>query len=239
MKKNLIASALLILCFVGVNFAQEKTAENQFEFRGIVKDQNSAVFSGLPLYFKSKDKEDFVSTDLNGEFLIKLSPGNYEITVRETISETFKAYINIQENGLNPNHVEFVVETNSICCGTTSEKPYPKIIKLPKPPYPAAARAVRAAGEVVVEVKIDRQGKVISTKAVSGHPLLRAVSEKAAQQSLYEESENDEQREVKLTFVFLPGQNEKENIKRYSNPYRVEIIGEIEIILNTMDTKKS
>jgi outer membrane biosynthesis protein TonB len=33
---------------------------------------------------------------------------------------------------------------------------YPKLLSFPKPPYPAAARAVRATGEVVVLVKIDK-----------------------------------------------------------------------------------
>jgi len=235
MKNFLFAFLLLILCLVSTNFAQEKTVERQYELKGVVKDKDSAVFVGIPLFFKNNGEETFVSTDINGEFSIKLSPGNYEVTVRNTISETFRAYIFIQKNGLNPQNVEFIVETNPICCGTTAEKLYPKIIKLAKPPYPAAARAVRAVGEVVVEVKIDKEGKVISAKAVSGHPLLRTVSVQAANQSLFEESKDDEQRAVKLTYVFIPGQKEKENIKRYSNPYRVEVISVIEIINNTID----
>ena len=51
---------------------------------------------------------------------------------------------------------------------------------LPKPPYTAAAIAVKAEGEVTVQVTIDEEGKVISAKAVSGHPLLRQGSERAA-----------------------------------------------------------
>lgn len=53
-------------------------------------------------------------------------------------------------------------------------------ISLPKPPYPAAARAVRASGAVNVQVTIDEDGRVISASAVSGHPLLRGVAEQAA-----------------------------------------------------------
>ena len=225
--------ALFVLCFACANFAQKKSIENQFDLKGIVKAKDAAVFAGIPLFFTGNGKEDFVSTDINGEFSIKLSPGNYEVTVRKTLSETFKAYIFIQENGLNPQNVEFTIEPNPICCGTSSEKPYPKIVKLSKPPYPAAAQAVRATGEVVVEVKIDREGKVVEAKAVSGHPLLRVASVQAAKQSLFESSENDEQREVKLTFVFLKDLNEKEKIKRYSNPYRIEVIGEVFMIDST------
>lgn len=55
-----------------------------------------------------------------------------------------------------------------------------KATNLPKPPYPSAARAVRAAGAVNVQVTIDESGNVISVAAVSGHPLLRAAAEQAA-----------------------------------------------------------
>ncbi len=55
-----------------------------------------------------------------------------------------------------------------------------KATSLPKPPYPPAARAVRAAGAVSVQVLIDEDGRVVSANAVSGHPLLRAAAESAA-----------------------------------------------------------
>lgn len=53
-------------------------------------------------------------------------------------------------------------------------------ISLPKPPYPAAARAVRASGAVNVQVLISEDGAVMSANAVSGHPLLRQAAEQAA-----------------------------------------------------------
>jgi protein TonB len=55
-----------------------------------------------------------------------------------------------------------------------------KATSLPKPPYPAAARAVRAAGAVSVQVLISETGSVISANAVSGHPLLRPAAVSAA-----------------------------------------------------------
>src|SRR5688572_17061252 len=55
-----------------------------------------------------------------------------------------------------------------------------KATSLPKPPYPAAARAVRAAGAVSVQVLISETGGVISANAVSGHPLLRPAAVSAA-----------------------------------------------------------
>jgi periplasmic protein TonB len=64
---------------------------------------------------------------------------------------------------------------------------------LPKPPYPISAKAVGASGAVNVQVSIDENGNVTSARAVSGHPLLRAVSESAA-------------RNAKFTQTFLSGQ---------------------------------
>ncbi|MEO8648994.1 MAG: energy transducer TonB [Acidobacteriota bacterium] len=55
-----------------------------------------------------------------------------------------------------------------------------KATSLPKPPYPPAARAVRASGPVSVQVLIDESGNVVSASAVSGHPLLRAAAVAAA-----------------------------------------------------------
>ena len=76
-----------------------------------------------------------------------------------------------------------------------TEKPIPKTISggvvngkatnLVKPPYPAAAKAVRAAGAVNVQVTIDETGNVISASAVSGHPLLRAAAVQAARSSKF------------------------------------------------------
>jgi TonB family protein len=227
--------ALLILCLVTINFAQEKTAAKQYEFKGVVRDKNSTVFAGVPLFFKSEGGEKYVSTNINGEFVIQLSPGNYEVTVRKTLSENFKAYIVIKENALNPNNVEFIIENNPPCCASSDGKPYSPIVKLSTPLYPAAARAVHATGEVIVGVKIDQEGKVISTQVVSGHPLLRKAAELAATKFLFAAAESDEAREADLTFVFLLPPNGTESFKRYSNPYRIEIVGKSERIEYTVD----
>lgn len=53
-------------------------------------------------------------------------------------------------------------------------------IDLVKPEYPAAAKAVRAKGEVMVQVTIDGNGNVESAIATKGHPLLRKSAERAA-----------------------------------------------------------
>lgn len=60
-----------------------------------------------------------------------------------------------------------------------------KAISLPKPPYPPAARAVRASGAVNVEIMIDTEGNVIAANAVSGHPLLRQSAVTAARSAKF------------------------------------------------------
>jgi TonB family protein len=60
-----------------------------------------------------------------------------------------------------------------------------KAISLPKPVYPALARSARASGVVVVEVTVDEEGKVISGRALSGHPLLQAAAVEAAYQARF------------------------------------------------------
>ncbi|MGI8786547.1 MAG: TonB family protein [Pyrinomonadaceae bacterium] len=60
-----------------------------------------------------------------------------------------------------------------------------KATSLPKPPYPPAAKAVRASGAVTVQVTINEQGSVVSASAVSGHPLLRQAAEQAARQARF------------------------------------------------------
>ncbi len=52
--------------------------------------------------------------------------------------------------------------------------------------YPPAARAVRATGQVAIDLSIDNEGNVVTAKAISGHPLLRAASEHAVRFWKYE-----------------------------------------------------
>ena len=51
---------------------------------------------------------------------------------------------------------------------------------LPKPAYPPIAKQAGAKGAVNVQVLVDESGKVVSAKAVKGHPLLMAAAQQAA-----------------------------------------------------------
>lgn len=82
-----------------------------------------------------------------------------------------------------------------------------KATSLPKPPYPPAARAVRASGAVSVQVLIDENGRVVSASAVSGHPLLRSAAVQAARQARFSPTQLSGQ-PVKvsgiITYNFVP-----------------------------------
>jgi TonB family protein len=60
-----------------------------------------------------------------------------------------------------------------------------KATTLPKPFYTKAARAAKAKGAVSVKIIIDEEGNVISTEALSGHPLLRPAAVAAARQAKF------------------------------------------------------
>jgi len=58
-------------------------------------------------------------------------------------------------------------------------------LELPKPKYPAIARAAHVSGTVLVQVIIDEEGKVSAAAAISGHPLLYGASAAAARQARF------------------------------------------------------
>ena len=60
-----------------------------------------------------------------------------------------------------------------------------KATYLPKPAYPAIAKAAHASGAVHVQVLIDEKGNVLTASAVSGHPLLKASATAAARQAKF------------------------------------------------------
>jgi len=64
----------------------------------------------------------------------------------------------------------------TISCSWCAEHP----ILLAKPEYPSAARFVNVSGSVSVQVLINQTGSVQCAEVLSGHPLLRSASIKAA-----------------------------------------------------------
>ena len=67
------------------------------------------------------------------------------------------------------------------CLGVLlAQSRFPVVTKFVEPPFPPAARAVRAEGDVIVLLEINSEGKALNGLAVSGHPLLRKTAEAAA-----------------------------------------------------------
>jgi beta-N-acetylhexosaminidase len=108
--------------------------------------------------------------------------------------------------------------------GTGLNINYPKAISLPRPPYPPAARAVGAKGDVVVEVKIDANGQVTSSQALSGHPLLRKAAEVIAKDARFEVNAEKQPPYVILIYRFL-NTGEPEQVCCMSYPYVISIVG--------------
>lgn len=211
----------MLLLITGPLFPQ---TVNKYTLRGFIQDQNSAVVPVLRLLVNGESK---TLTDINGEFRIDLPIGEYVLTSSEIAAEKFRVFIKITDKGLNPGYLELVVDSEAITCSGNRSMPTPKVITAPEPTYPPAARAVRAGGEVSVTVKIKQDGKVSSAKAVSGHPLLRRASELAAEKFLFESGDGNTEREVVITFVFLPDQDEKPRLKKYKCPYRVVVFSKV------------
>ena len=101
------------------------------------------------------------------------------INITDTSSDTGDANLNSNDDELNTN--EGVVSGNTVSGGALNDK----AISLPKPAYPPIAKQAKASGTVVVQVLVDEKGNVISARAISGHPLLRAVSVSAARRAKF------------------------------------------------------
>ena len=58
-------------------------------------------------------------------------------------------------------------------------------LELPKPVYPRMAIQIHLQGTVTVQVLIDESGRVVSAKAIGGHPLLIPEAQRAALQARF------------------------------------------------------
>lgn len=168
-------------------------------------------------------------TDNKGKFAVELPPGDYVLTVGDHLSPDARLVLKVPEYGPIPGDITFTVNAEKYCCSDKQGKKYPTLTVLPKPPYPAAARAVRARGEVVVRIELNDDGSVKAAQAVSGHPLLRVASVNAAKGSKFAAPDEASARSVSLVYVFIVD-GEDLLAYRHSNPYRIEVISAVEII---------
>lgn len=91
----------------------------------------------------------------------------------------------------------------SVCAQVrlSSEEAEKLVVDKPEPPYPAIAKAARAQGIVRVEIKVSEEGKVVSTRVLSGHPLLQASAAIAAKERTYKPYVVDEKATAFITIV--------------------------------------
>jgi TonB family protein len=107
--------------------------------------------------------------------------------------------------------------------GTGLNLNYPRAISLPKPPFPPAARAVRAFGDVLVEVLIDENGEVASAEAVNGHALLKRNAEAAAKLARFEVNSDRDSRRVVLIYRYI--ESDKSSVSPIDTyPYVIPVI---------------
>lgn len=88
---------------------------------------------------------------------------------------------------------------------------------------------------MIVEVQVDTAGNVVSAKFISGHPLLKAISEEAAKQWKFSPSEGStKQRAVPLVFGFQTvdaGPNPKRDFTIvFRPPYRIDVNAHARVI---------
>ena len=218
---KLLAHLVFLTAFSVLVSAQVATPT--YFVRGSLKSPNGEVISGLKLELGSGKDRRSVTTDINGEFSTSLPEGEWEITTNRLAPEVFRVMVRVGEDEPTAHSHDLTIDPALIYKTESSGKPFPGITVSAKPVYPPAARAVRAGGEVIVALKIDKNGKVTSAIAESGNPLLRKASIKAAEEIIFKSSDLEQEREAKITYVFVPYPESMEGPARYSTPYMIEI----------------
>lgn len=133
----------------------------------------------LDFNFKGRDRSKSSSVAAKGDGKRYTIKGDKNYSAISTAPPDYKGPVNTVETGETPTpqpNTDANATSKLISGGVLNGKAE----SLPKPPYPPAARAVRASGAVSIQVLIDENGEVFSAQAVQGHPLLRAASTVAA-----------------------------------------------------------
>jgi TonB family protein len=103
----------------------------------------------------------------------------------------------------------------------------PSVTVAVAPNYFLTALHSHASGEVVIEVRINSEGSVTSTEAVSGNAILAAGSRQVARRWKFAPAADKGIRTARLTFVYrlVPRDTPiNELVAVFKPPYRVEIV---------------
>lgn len=118
---------LAISILFPLSVVAQQQPEFKYELKGLIRDKDDLVIPGLPLSINGKIDSD---TDINGEFLIPLSEGEYVLTSDLLEPTKFRAFLKISANGLNPGYLEFIVDSTYISCALENNgKALPRLIK--------------------------------------------------------------------------------------------------------------
>jgi TonB family protein len=161
------------------------------------------LISKLNSIFKDRETNGVYREGTNEvEKRIRLAASDQNIADYEqsnvTVEDFERLIDDLQKNGIDQIAIDFIgglpVQNSDT---SLSSKNVPKTmsggvlnekaVNLVQPVYPAspAAKAVKASGQVMVQVMIDESGNVVSAEATSGHPLLKAAAVQAARSSKF------------------------------------------------------
>ena len=100
-----------------------------------------------------------------------------------------------------------------------------KVIRAVAPKY-SLSQVTLPCGKVIVQIEVNSEGNVANTKAISGHPELRAVSQKAAGKWLFSPFDTEKIRKIDLIFKFeCEYKSDGEDISTiYDSPYQINIL---------------
>lgn len=129
-----------------------------------------------------------------------------------------------------------------IALARTKTQSSPVVVSAVAPFYPVSARAIALQGDFLVDVEIDRTGKVVSAEFSKGSPnqkyekIVRKVLEEAASRWQFAPDENAEKRRrVQLTFSFryTPKASNLDSTTVFYPPYKIEARDNVEIKSST------
>jgi TonB family protein len=240
--KSLLFSCLSLTLLCLTSFAQtwiSSEGKRVYETRGRVADRDRVPIPEARLNIQGTEIERSADTDQDGFFRVTLPPGKFEVSSEEANAVKFKAFIQIIENGLNPTDFELTMETDQTSwCLFCPDGKIPGVTKYVSPGYPQTAEAIGAIGKVAVEIVINKQGNVAKAKRISGHPILKAACEKAAEQWTFSPNENVPERRGIIVFNFVSSPREKTE-SRFRRPNVMDILmGGSILVTSTTDIMK-
>lgn len=120
-----------------------------------------------------------------------------------------------------------VVLLSYVAFAQTKTQNPPAVVSAVAPVYAAMIRAVNLEGDFFVDVEIDRNGKVVSSKAVYEKRIfMRKILEEAADRWQFASDQvAEEKRRARLTFTFraTPKASNLDSTTVFYPPYKIEV----------------